>query len=70
MFFLSHTPFQPSQTSQTRMAVGQHAIFKPSQQPLLRDGWKIQETRMAVSSMTLVTVVRGVKQEEREKERK
>jgi hypothetical protein len=52
------------------MAVGQHAIFKPSQRPLLRDGWKIQETRMAVSSMTLVTVVRGVKQEEREKERK
>jgi putative DNA primase/helicase len=55
-------PFPPSkasQVSQTRMAVGQLARFKVSQQPPFVTPQKVQETRMALGFVTPVTGWRG-----------
>jgi hypothetical protein len=55
-FLSSPGAFEPSQVSQTRMALGQHAFFRASQSPPFVTLQKEQETRMAVGFVTLVTL--------------
>jgi hypothetical protein len=56
--------FYPSQVSQTPVALGQLAIFNPSQMAPIVTGQKVQETPMALGFVTGVT---GKKGQEREK---
>jgi hypothetical protein len=45
----------PSQVSQTRAPLGQHAIFNPSQMAPVVTGQKVQEAPVVIGFVTSVT---------------
>jgi hypothetical protein len=56
---LPQPPFNPSHPSQTRVALGQSAIFNPSQVTPVVTGQKAPETRVALALVTGVTGPEG-----------
>ena len=56
-------PFNPSQVSQTRVALGQHHHFNPSQPGPFVTGQKVQETPVVIGFVAPVTALRGLGEE-------